>query len=323
MNKLILAGGSGYLGTVLANYFGRRTEIVVLSRQPLASFHSNHIVRVVHWDGKTLGSWVSELNGADAIINLAGRSVNCRYTLQNQQEIFESRTDATAVIAEAIQLAKHPPKVWINSSTATIYRHAEDRNMDEYTGEYQDDFSVRVAKQWESVFYNAAIQPIVRKIALRTAIVLGRTEGVMLRLMNLVKLGLGGKQGTGSQFVSWIHEVDFARAIEYLIERPDLVGTFNLAAPNPVTNDFLMRALRKAMQVPFGLPATKWMLRIGAWLIGTETELILKSRRVVPTRLLESGFIFTYPTILLAFNQIINKQKTSTVVKTVEAASII
>lgn len=319
MTKLILAGGSGYLGTVLANYFGRRTEIVVLSRQPLASFRSNHIVRVVHWDGKTLGSWAKELDGADAVINLAGRSVNCRYTHQNQKEIFESRTDTTTIIAEAIRLAKHPPKVWINSSTATIYRHAEDRNMDEYTGEYYDDFSVRVAKRWENVFYNAPIQPIIRKIALRTAIVLGRTEGVMLRLMNLVKFGLGGKQGTGSQFVSWIHEADFARAIEYLIEHPDLKGTFNLAAPNPVTNEFLMRSLRKAMQVPFGLPTTKWMLRIGAWLIGTETELILKSRRVVPTRLLESGFAFKYPSIPLALNEIISKQKASTVLATVEA----
>lgn len=318
MKKLILAGGSGYLGTVLANYFGRRTEIVVLSRQSLASFQSNHIVRVINWDGKTLGKWTRELEDADAIINLAGRSVNCCYTPKNQQEIFESRTDSTAVIAEAIQLAKHPPKVWLNTSTATIYRHAEDRDMDEYTGEYHDDFSVRVAKRWESVFFNAPVQSSVRKIALRTAIVLGRTEGVMLRLMNLVRYGLGGKQGPGSQFVSWIHELDFARAIDYLIEHPDLVGTFNLAAPSPVTNEFLMQTLRKFMRMPFGLPATKWMLKIGTWLIGTETELILKSRRVVPTRLLESGFTFSYPTIPLAIKEIVGKQKTSTVAKTVE-----
>lgn len=310
LKKLVIVGGSGFLGKALADYFGKKVEIVVLSRQNLASFNSNHLIRYVHWDGKTLGDWAKELDGADAVINLAGRSVNCRYNAKNRQEILDSRIKATIAIGLAICQATRPPKNWINSSTATIYRHAEDRDMDEYTGEIQNDFSVQVAKKWEEVFYNAPTPPDVRKIAIRSAIVLGRHDGVMTRLLNLVRFGLGGKQGSGSQFVSWIHETDFCRSIAFLIDNEALTGTFNLASPNPVTNEYLMRSLRKTLRMPFGLPATTWMLRIGSWLIGTETELILKSRRVVPTRLLESGFTFQFADILSALNDLISHKKT-------------
>ncbi|MFN8358000.1 MAG: TIGR01777 family oxidoreductase [Spirosomataceae bacterium] len=309
MKKLIIAGGSGYLGSVLADYFSTKAEVIILSRRSMASFDSTRIARFVHWDGQNLGSWVQELEGADALINLAGRSVNCRYNASNRKAIIDSRVKATQVLGQALLQLKQPPNVWLNASTATIYRHAEDRSQDEYTGEYHDDFSVQVAKQWEQAFYEASVPASVRKVALRTAIVLGKTEGVFWRLRNLVRVGLGGKQGAGSQFVSWVHELDFARAVEFLLKRPDLEGTFNIAAPSPITNTHLMRSLRETMHMPIGLPTPTWLLRLGAWLIGTETELILKSRRVVPTRLLESGFRFQFPTIQTAWRQIVGYKK--------------
>jgi uncharacterized protein len=304
MKRIIIAGGRGYLGTVLARYFRNTWEVVILSRKPMTSFDSEHNIRFVHWDGQTLGDWIKELDGAEVVINLAGKSVNCRYNEKNKQEIFDSRTNATTIIGEAIQLVATPPRLWINSSTATIYRHAEDKDMDELEGEIGNGFSVEVAKRWEQTFYDFDIKNI-RKIALRTAIVLGKTEGVMLRLLNLVKFGLGGKNASGSQFVSWIHENDFCRAVSFLIEHEQLGGNVNLSSPNPITNDFLMKSIRKVKKISFGLPATKWMLKIGAFLLGTETELILKSRRVVPRRLLKGGFVFQYPNIEEALIEII------------------
>jgi uncharacterized protein len=305
MKRIIISGGTGYLGTVLARYFRKTWEVVILSRKPMTSFDSEHNIRFVHWDGQTLGDWTKELEGAEVVINLAGKSVNCRYNDKNKQEIFDSRTNATTIIGKAIQLVATPPKLWINSSTATIYRHAEDKDMDELDGEIGNGFSVEVAKRWEKTFYDFEIKNI-RKIALRTAIVLGKTEGVMLRLLNLVKFGLGGKNGSGSQFVSWIHENDFCRAVSFLIEQEQIGGNINLSSPNPITNDFLMKSIRKVKRISFGLPATKWMLKIGAFLLGTETELILKSRRVIPRRLLKSGFVFQYPDIEEALVEIIN-----------------
>jgi uncharacterized protein len=304
MKRIIIAGGRGYLGTVLARYFRKTWEVVILSRKPMTSFDSEHNIRFVHWDGQSLGNWTKELEGAEVVINLAGKSVNCRYNKKNKQEIFDSRTNATTIIGKAIKLVATPPKLWINSSSATIYRHAEDKDMDELEGEIGEGFSVEVAKRWEKTFYDFNIKNI-RKIALRTAIVLGKTEGVMLRLLNLVKFGLGGKNASGSQFVSWIHENDFCRAVSFLIEQEQIGGNVNLSSPNPITNDFLMKSIRKIKKISFGLPATKWMLKIGAFLLGTETELILKSRRVIPRRLLKSGFVFQYPNIEEALIEII------------------
>jgi uncharacterized protein len=304
MKKIVIAGGTGYLGTVLSRSLSPTHEVVVLSRKPLCSFDSRFHVRFVHWDGQTLGPWIGELDGAEALINLAGKSVNCRYNVHNRQEIFDSRMQSTQVLAEAIGLVKNPPKVWLNSSTSTIYRHAEDRNQDEYTGDFGTDFSVQVAQLWEKTFFEHTL-PATRQIALRTAIVLGRTEGVMHRLRRLVRFGLGGAQGHGSQFVSWIHEDDFVRAVMFLINDHTAEGVYNLTSPNPITNRFLMQTIRQTMGVGIGLPAPKWLLKIGAWLIGTETELILKSRRVVPTRLTEAGFEFEYSTIGLAIDQIL------------------
>jgi len=256
------------------------------------------------WDGRETGDWTKELEGADAVINLAGRNVNCRYTEANRREILESRIRTTQLIGQAIAQATHPPALWINASTATIYRHALDRPMDEATGELggaEDDapstwrFSIDVATGWERAFFEAST-PRTRKIAIRSAMTMSPDKGgVFDVLLRLVRVGLGGSAGSGRQFVSWIHDIDFVRAIEFLIEHKEWQGAVNLAAPNPLPNRDFMRDLRKAWGASIGLPAARWMLEAGALFLRTETELILKSRRVVPGRLLSAGFGFQFP----------------------------
>lgn len=299
--RIILAGGSGFLGTRLAAHLAARDyEIVVLSRTPRAG---NGRSRGVGWDGKSLGDWASVLDGAVAVVNLAGHSVNCRYTARNRRLIMDSRVDSTRVLGEAIARCRRPPRVWLNSSTATIYRHTRGPAWDEWgeigaTPEAKDAFSVEVATTWERVF-NEAPTPAARKVALRTAMVLGSGDAansVFRVLRRMTRLGFGGRMGHGRQFVSWIHEEDFCRAIEWLIGREDVTGAVNLAAPNPVTNAEMMRLCRRVCGAPMGVgtPATAWMLELGAFVLRTETELIIKSRRVVPGRLLAGGFQFTF-----------------------------
>jgi uncharacterized protein (TIGR01777 family) len=247
------------------------------------------------WDGATVGDWAKYFEGAAAVINLAGRSVNCRYNERNKREIYDSRLHSTRVIGEAIAACVKPPAVWINSSSATIYRHALDRDMDEESGEIGTGFSVDVCRQWERVLDEAAA-PHTRKVALRAAMVCGRQKGgVMDALRALTTKGLGGTAGKGNQYVSWIHEEDFARAIAWILECEALSGPVNCSAPHPLPNAEFMRLLRCAFHRPIGLPAAAWMLEIGAVVLRTETELLLKSRRVVPRKLLESGFSFHYP----------------------------
>lgn len=297
--KLVIAGGSGFLGRLLVEWFcPLGWEVVVLTRQSGA--HDGPGRRVV-WDGKTPGAWVDELEGARAVVNLAGRSVDCRYHARNRRDIFSSRIDSTRVLGEAVGRCVRPPEVWLNSSTATIYRHSFDRPMDEHSGEIaaspeaKDRFSIDVATAWERTFEEADT-PKTRKVALRTAMVLSNTPGTVYRVLRrLVRLGLGGSLAGGRQYVSWIHECDFCRAVEWLIDREDFAGPVNLTAPVPLTNGETMRAMRRACRVSVGLPATRWMLEIGAFFLRTETELVIKSRRVVPARLTEAGFEFRYP----------------------------
>jgi len=289
--KIVLAGGNGYLGTVLAKYYrDRAQEVVILSRHEKETEYN---IRTVTWDGKTRGKWAAELVNADMLINLCGKNVNCRYTEKNKAEIFASRILPTELLGEVIHDLFEPPKLWINLSSATIYRHAEDRPQDEETGEIGTGFSIDVCNRWEAAF-NKYETPKTRKVALRMGIVLGRSDSVFPRLLNLVKLGMGGMQGNGGQYVSWVHELDAARTTEWLIDHPDLNGIVNCVAPNPIKNAALMRIIRKKFGMPFGLPAPKWLLEIGSIVIGTETELILKSRWVLPKRLLDSGFEFEY-----------------------------
>jgi len=299
--KLVIAGGSGFLGQALVRWFtAREWEVVVLSRTPAPPSDSE---RIVAWDGATLGAWAAELDGADALVNLAGRSVNCRYHARNRRQIMDSRIDSTRVLGQAIARCSRPPAVWLNSSTATIYKHSYDRPMDELTGEIgataaaKDAFSIEVAVAWEREFREATVRR-TRKVALRTAMVLGPQPGTVYRVLRrLARLGLGGQIAGGRQYVSWLHEDDFCRAIEWLFGHGEVSGVVNLAAPEPVTNRQLMRVMRRAVHMPIGLPATRWMLKIGTWLLRTESELVIKSRRVVPDRLLKSGFEFEHPTL--------------------------
>src|SRR5881227_3423805 len=298
--KIIIPGGSGYVGTVLARAFHKQgDEVVVLSRVP-----ANKPWRVVGWDGENLGEWITEFEAADAIINLAGQSVNCRYTAENRRIITESRLKSTKVVGEAIAQAWTPPRVWLQASTATIYAHRYDAPNDEATGIIGGSepnapdtwrFSIDVATSWERALKESPT-PNTRRVAMRTAIVMHPDRGSPFDiLLRLVRLGLGGQAGDGRQYLSWIHEEDFVRAVLWLIEHRDFEGPVNLASPNPLTNAEFMRALRSAWGISIGLPATEWMLEFGAFLLRSETELLLKSRRVVPARLLQCGFEFLFP----------------------------
>ncbi len=299
--KIVLPGGSGQVGTLLARSFAAEGhEIVVLSRHV-----SRAPWRVVGWDAATVGDWARELDGADVVINLAGRSVNCRYTPANRRAIMDSRVDSTRAVGVAIGQAQNPPRVWLQASTATIYAHRFDAPNDEATGILGGTeptvpetwrFSIGVARAWERALDEAAT-PGTRKVALRSAMTMSPDpDGIFDVLLGLVRRGLGGTAGDGRQYVSWIHDQDFVRAIGWLIARDDIAGPVNLAAPGPLPYSAFMAALRRAAGVPVGLPATAWMLELGAIAMRTETELILKSRRVVPGRLLDAGFAFDYPT---------------------------
>lgn len=309
--RIILAGGSGFLGQVLAVWFlGRDWEVFVLTRHPRGRPDG---ARELGWDGETLGEWTRTLDGAAVVINLAGRSVDCRYHARNRREIMESRLRPTRALGEAIARCTVPPRVWLNSSTATIYKHTFGPAWDESgetggTREVRDEFSVEVAEAWEREF-NAARTPVTRKVALRSAMVLGYGQNsVFPMLRRLTQLGLGGRMGAGGQFVSWIHHEDFCRAIQWLIERDDVSGIVNLAAPHPLTNADMMRLFRAQCGVSIGLPAARWMLEAGAFLLRTETELIIKSRRVVPGRLLANGFEFQFPQFRAALADLVGGQ---------------
>jgi uncharacterized protein (TIGR01777 family) len=297
MKRIILAGGSGFLGRALARTFGAKGfEVIVLTRSPRERGNG---VKEIAWDAQSPGAWTSWLEGAEAVINLTGKSVDCRYTAANRRAIIASRVDSTRVLGQVMAACRRPPRVWLNCSSATIYKHTFDNPMDEAgtigaTPEAKDAFSIEVIRQWEFAL-DEARTPATRKAALRTTLVFGRDGGVYPVLRRLARLGLGGTMGDGRQYVSWMHEADFCRAVAWILDQEQLSGPVNLAAPNPVSNREMMRLIREAAGAPFGLPATRWMLEIGAFFIRTETELIIKSRRVVPGRLLASGFQFQFP----------------------------
>jgi uncharacterized protein (TIGR01777 family) len=299
--KIVIPGGTGQVGTLLARAFvAGGHEVAVLSRKPAKAPW-----RVVGWNAETVSDWAAEIDGADVVINLAGRSVNCRYNARNRRLIKESRVNSTLAVGQAIAGAARAPRVWLQASTATIYAHRYDAPNGEATGilggSEQDApdtwrFSIDVARSWEQAA-NAVATPRTRKVLLRSAMTMSPDRGgVFDVLLRLVRWRLGGASGDGRQYVSWIHDRDFTRAVYWLIDHPELEGPVNLAAPNPVPNAEFMRGLRAAWGIGFGLPASKWMLEIGAFFLRTETELLLKSRRVVPGRLLQSGFVFQFPT---------------------------
>jgi uncharacterized protein len=311
--RIVIPGGEGHLGRFLAKRLsaqGHQVTTLARSLRPSAASaqpepsSGQKTWETALWDGKSLGAWVEVLEHADVLINLAGRSVDCRYTPANRAVILQSRVQSTAILGKAIESLRHPPRLWLNASTATIYRHSFDRDMDEAIGELGGNepgapdswrFSINVARQWERSFF-ASHTPHTRKVALRSAMMMSvEPGGVFEVLIRLVRNRLGGKWGSGRQYMSWIHEEDFLRAVEFLIQQEQIAGAVNLAAPGPLPNEQFLARLRKAWGTNIGLPAAEWMLEIGAFFLRTETELLLKSRRVVPGVLLDYGFEFSFP----------------------------
>jgi uncharacterized protein (TIGR01777 family) len=310
--KIVIPGGSGQVGTMLARHFhAAGHDIVVLSRTVRETPWKTR-----EWDGRTVGPWTCDVDGCGVLINLAGRSVNCRYGAANRRGILDSRVESTLVLHEAVAAAVKPPAIWLNASTATIYRHALDRPMDEATGELGGNeagapdtwnFSIEVAKAWEAAFFSRET-PRTRQVALRSAMTFSPDAGGVFDVFaGLARYGLGGTTLPGTQFVSWIHERDYIRAVEFLIAHEGMAGVVNLASPNPVRNREFLATLRAALGVRVGLPTARWMLEIGTFLLRTESELVLKSRRVVPGRLLEAGFRFCYPTWAAAARELVGR----------------
>ena len=292
--KIVIAGGTGFIGKYLKTRFEKTGyDIVVISRKD----------GDIQWSN--LAGTINALENADMLINLAGKSVDCRYNEKNKTEILRSRTETTRMLGEAIGQCNNPPALWINSSTATIYRHAEDRPMTEDQGEIGKGFSVDVATSWEKTFFDFQLKQ-TRRVALRMAIVLGRNGGVIKPFLNLVRFGLGGRQGNGKQMFSWIHIADVFNVILFVMEHKELSGVYNCSAPNPVTNEILMKTFREKTHTKVGLPSPAWLLRMGAVIIKTETELILKSRWVIPEKLLKAGYQFKYPPLNLALENILH-----------------
>ncbi|WP_458077438.1 epimerase [Streptomyces sp. EMB26] len=295
--KIVLPGGTGQVGTILDRALSAAGhEVVVLTRRPRRP-------QDVAWDGATPGPWTEAVDGADVVVNLAGRSVSCRYTPENLRAMMDSRVGSARAVGEAIAAARRPPKVWLQMSTATIYAHRFDAANDEGTGVIGGTesgvpdywaYSVEIAKNWERAQEEAAT-PGTRKVALRAAMVMSPDRGGVFDMLSwLARLGLGGPVAGGGQYVSWIHDEDFVRAVEFLIAREDVEGAVNLAAPCPLPQREFMRVLRRAWGVPVGLPASRWMAEVGAFVLRSDTELLLKSRRVVPGRLGDAGFAYVW-----------------------------
>lgn len=288
-NSIVIFGANSFLGRYACRHFARRGKEVVAIARTREGWSGDGMF--LEWDGKSLGPWALALEGAEAVINFAGASVNCRYTSDNREKIVRSRVETTRTIGQAIAACRIPPKVWMNASTATWYRHAEDKPQDDWLGEHGEGFSCDVARLWEEEFFYSNLPAETRKLALRTGMVLANEEGTVFDVLNrLVSRGLGGAMGNGNQRISWIHMEDFLRALEFAIGDPFLDGAINVTSPAFPNNREWMKIFRHAASVPFGLPANKWMLEIGARLMGTETELVLKSRWAEPVRLRDAGF---------------------------------
>ena len=300
--KIVIAGGTGFLGKELIRYFNGNHELLVLVRTlPKSVIGTESYMK---WDGMQVGEWKHELEGADVLINLSGKSVDCRYTFENKAEIYNSRLRSTTCLHKAILSLKNPPRVWLNAASATIYEHSLNYPNTEKDGIIGHGFSVDVCQRWEKAFFENELTQ-TRRVALRTAIVLGK-DGALKPMLRLAKFGLGGKMGNGRQIFSWIHALDFCRAVEHIIRHDELSGLVNLSSPNPLSNKSVMKALHSRVKMPVALPSPQFLLNLGAKLIGTETELILKSRYVLPEKLLNSSFEFQFPEITDAFEDLIH-----------------
>ncbi|MBT2622474.1 TIGR01777 family oxidoreductase [Chryseobacterium sp. ISL-6] len=298
MMKIIIAAGTGFLGRNLERYFIEKgNQVYILTRNPKRK-------NEVYWDAQTLDKWKDFLEDSDVLINLTGKSVDCRYTDENKKEIYTSRIESTKVLQQAIDNCINKPKVWLNASSATIYVHSEKHLNTEENGIIGDDFSMNICKSWEKEFFKVGHDE-VRKVALRTSIVLGKNGGAFPKLLQITKLGLGGKQGKGNQNVSWIHVDDFCRAVEWIIKNENISGPINVTAPNPLSNEELMKKLRARLRMPFGMNAPLWQLEIASIFLRTETELLLKSRNVYPGILVKNNFRFSFPDIDVTLQNLI------------------
>jgi len=300
--KIIIAGGTGFIGNALEEHFVKSgDQVQILTRKPSAANH-------IYWDGKTLGNWVNDLDGADVLINLCGKSVDCRYTQKNKKAILHSRIDPTNLLNHALQTIDNPPIIWLNASSATIYLASWDNVMTEANGIVGDDFSMAVCKEWEHAFYNLTL-PNTRKVSLRMSIVLGQNEGALPKYKQITKLGLGGCQGNGKQLVSWVHIEDVCSSISFLIDNKHITGPVNITSPHIVENRTFMFSLRQHLGMSWGLPQPKLLLDLGAFFLRTETELLMKSRNVYPEKLLDNGFQFKYSDLDSAFKHLFKTDK--------------
>lgn len=299
--NILIAGGSGFLGQILIKYFKQKGNAVrVLSRNPKSPDD-------IYWNGIHQGEWNNAIEWCTVLINLSGKSVDCRYTTKNREEIIKSRIQSTQALEKAICHANNPPRVWLNASSATIYIHAEKNLMTEDLGLKGDDFSMNVCKSWEKAFFDSNLDR-TRRVALRTSIVLGNSGGALPLMKRLAKFGLGGPQGRGNQYISWIHELDFCRAVEYCCLNTSIVGPINITSPRPTQNKVFMKELCEKLRVKISFNQPTWLLELGALIVRTETELLLKSRYVFPERLIEKEFHFKYPTLPLALSALLFKK---------------
>ncbi|MGH1518017.1 TIGR01777 family oxidoreductase [Chryseobacterium sp. JK1] len=296
--KIIIAGGTGFLGENLEKYFTEKgDQVYILTRKPKRS-------NEIYWNAKDIGDWKNVLENTNVLINLTGKSVDCRYHDKNKREIYTSRIESTHVLQKALDQCLNPPRIWLNASSATIYVHSETQVNTEENGIIGDDFSMNICKSWEKEFF-AINNEKIRKVALRTSIVLGHNGGAFPKLKTITRLGLGGKQGRGNQMVSWIHIDDFCKAVDWIIQNEEILGPINITSPEPISNETMMRTLRKKLKNPLGLNAPVWQLEIASIFLKTETELLLKSRNVYPENLIKSGFQFAFPNFDLALAQLL------------------
>jgi len=302
--RIVLAGGSGFIGQSLSPFLiSKNYEVIVLTR---AESDQRGAVRNAHWDGKTLGDWIQFVNGAAAVVNLTGRSINCRHTSENRREIIDSRIDSVRVLGQAIGQCERPPKVFVQVAGVGIYGDKGERICDETTPP-GDDFVTKVCEKWETAF-DSVDAPNTRKVLLRLGVVLGPNGGFLEVLGRLTRWFLGGQVGSGRQYISWIHITDLSRMVLASIENQEFSGTFNATSPAPVTNAEFMRELRRALHRPWSPSVPEFAARIGSWLMGTEAGLALVSQRCIPKRFLENGFNFEFATLREALTNIFPSQ---------------